>query len=139
MAFAWITALWEDRSYRKADRHHDGRRAPPARNHLLRREAEGLLPSEARAILTLSELERWLALQIAGVYQLSLHSSLGTTPLAAWQEAIGRSTSPVRKPVHSTEFFLSFLPAVSRQVRRDGIHLWNIATGITCSAHGPAG
>jgi putative transposase len=80
----------------------------------------------ARPLLWHSELERWLALQIAGVYQHSLHSSLGTTPLAAWQEAIGPSTSPVRKPVHSTEFFLSFVPAVSRQMRRDGIHLWNI-------------
>jgi putative transposase len=87
---------------------------------------KGCYPSEARAILTLSELERWLALQIAGVYQLTPHSSLGTTPLAAWQEAMGRSTSPARKPADPTEFFLSFLPAVSRQVRRDGIHLWNI-------------
>ena len=38
---------------------------------------KGAYQSEARAILTTSELERWLALQIAGVYQLSLHSSLG--------------------------------------------------------------
>jgi putative transposase len=53
---------------------------------------KGCYPSEARAILTISELERWLALQIAGVYHLSLHSSLGTTPLAAWQEAMGRLT-----------------------------------------------
>jgi putative transposase len=80
-------------------------------------------PSEARAILTISELERWLALQIAGVYHLSLHSALGTTPLAAWQEAMSRLASPVRKPVDPTEFFLCFLPAVSCQVRRDGIHL----------------
>jgi putative transposase len=87
---------------------------------------KGCYPSEARAILTLSELERWLALQIAGVYQLSLHSSLGKTPLTAWQEAVSRLASLVRKPVDPTEFFLSFLPAVSRQVRRDGIHLWNI-------------
>jgi putative transposase len=87
---------------------------------------KGSYPSEARAVLTLSELERWLALQIAGVYQLSLHSSLGTSPLAAWQKAISRSTSSIRRPVDPTEFFLSFLPAVSRQVRRDGIHMWNI-------------
>jgi putative transposase len=87
---------------------------------------KGFYPSEARAVLTLSELERWLALQIAGVYQLSLHSSLGTSPLTAWQKAMSRSTSSIRKPVDPTEFFLSFLPAVSRQVRRDGIHMWNI-------------
>jgi putative transposase len=46
-------------------------------------------------------------------------SPIGTTPLAAWQEAMSRLASPVRKPVDSTEFFLCFL-------RRDGIHLWNI-------------
>ena len=83
-------------------------------------------PSEARALLTVSELERWLALQIAGVYHLSLHSSLGVTPLSAWQEAMNRISSPVRQPVDPTEFFLSFLPALPRRVRKDGIHLWNI-------------
>jgi hypothetical protein len=33
--------------------------------------------------LTLPELERWLALEIAGVYHLSVHSALGKTPLSA--------------------------------------------------------
>jgi hypothetical protein len=42
--------------------------------------------SEDRGTLTLAELERWLALQIAGVYHLSVHSALGKAPLAAWQE-----------------------------------------------------
>ncbi len=83
-------------------------------------------PSEARALLTVSELERWLALQIAGVYHLSPHSSLRTTPMEAWQEAMKRPSLPVRQPVDPTEFFLSFLPALPRRVRRDGIHLWNI-------------
>jgi hypothetical protein len=40
--------------------------------------------SEARAVLTLPELERWLALQIAGVYHLTVHSALSKTPVAAW-------------------------------------------------------
>ena len=87
---------------------------------------KGAYPSEARALLTLSELERWLALQIAGVYHVSLHSSLGTTPLAAWQDAVNRLSSPIRQPSDATEFFLCFLPAVARRVRKDGIHLWNI-------------
>jgi putative transposase len=63
---------------------------------------KGAYQSGARAVLTLSELERWLALQIAGVYQLSLHSSLGTSPgtspLDAWQKATSRSMAPIRKP-----------------------------------------
>ena len=87
---------------------------------------KGSYPSQTRALLTISELERWLALQIAGVYHLSLHSALGRTPLSDWQDASSQAVPPLRQPVDATEFFLSFLPAVPRRVRRDGIHLWNI-------------
>jgi putative transposase len=87
---------------------------------------KGDYDSGKHALLTLSELERWLTLQIAGVYHLSRHSALNTTPLAAWQEASQRAASPVRHPADATEFFLSFLPAVPRRIRRDGIHFCNI-------------
>jgi len=87
---------------------------------------KGSYPSEERATLTLPELERWLALQIAGVYHLSVHSALGTTPLAAWQAGVETAKPPLRDPLDETEFFLSFLPALPRQIRRDGIHLFNI-------------
>jgi putative transposase len=86
---------------------------------------KGSYASEERASLTLAELERWLALQIAGVYHLSIHSALGKTPLAAWQES-AETTTRRRDPLDETEFFLSFLPAVPRQIRRDGIHFYNI-------------
>jgi putative transposase len=84
---------------------------------------KGSYASEDRASLTLAELERWLALQIAGVYHLSVHSALGKAPLAAWQE---ETVLRPRDPLDETEFFLSFLPAVPRQIRRDGIHFYNI-------------
>ncbi len=87
---------------------------------------KGSYASEARATLTLPELERWLALQIAGVYHLTVHSALGTTPLAAWQVGVETAKPPLRDPLDETEFFLSFLPVVLRQIRRDGIHLFNI-------------
>jgi putative transposase len=83
---------------------------------------KGAYASEDRARLTMPELERWLALQIAGVYHLSIHSALGKTPLAAWEEEITRRKQPLRYPTDENEFFLDFLPAVSRQIRRDGIH-----------------
>lgn len=86
---------------------------------------KGSYASEAQASLTLPELERWLALQIAGVYHLSIHSALGKSPLAAWQ-ADSEKAPPPRNPSDKTEFFLSFLPAVPRQIRRDGIHFCNI-------------
>lgn len=89
-------------------------------------EEKGDYPSEERARLTLPELERWLALQIAGVYHLSIHSALGTTPLAAWEEGIKKRKQSLRHPPDETEFFLDFLPAVPRRIQRDGIHFSNI-------------
>jgi len=87
---------------------------------------KGAYESEGRARLTLPELERWLALQIAGVYHLSIHSALGMTPLTAWQEGIAKKRNPLRHPSDGSEFFLDFLPAVPRRIQRDGIHFYNI-------------
>jgi putative transposase len=87
---------------------------------------KGAYESEGRARLTLPELERWLALQIAGVYHLSVHSGLGMTPLAAWQEGVAKKRDPLRQPSDEREFFLDFLPAVPRRIQRDGIHFYNI-------------
>lgn len=87
---------------------------------------KGSYDSEGRAVLTLPELERWLALQIAGVYHLSPHSALGKTPLEAWREGVAKRKQPLRYPPSAEEFFLDFLPAVSRMVQRDGIHFHQI-------------
>ncbi len=70
------TPLW--RSYRTLDRHDDGSRPCPAGHHVLQRTGKGDYPAEERARLSLTELERWLTLQIAGIYHLSEHSALGT-------------------------------------------------------------
>ena len=69
------------------------------------------------------ELERWLALQIAGVYHLSAHSALEKTPLSAWQQGMAGRRQPLRHPVSAEEFFHDFLPAKPRLIQRDGIHL----------------
>jgi putative transposase len=87
---------------------------------------KGSYDSEGRAVLTLPELERWLALQIAGVYHLSKHSALGKTPLEAWREGVTQKKQPLRSPPSADEFFLDFLPAVSRMIQRDGIHFHQI-------------
>jgi len=79
-----------------------------------------------RAVLTLPELERWLGLQIAGVYHSTVHSQLGRTPLEAWQAGMARRKSPTRFPQDPTAFFLDFLPGVTRRVERDGIHFHRI-------------
>jgi putative transposase len=66
------------------------------------------------------------AIQIAGVYHLSIHSALGKTPITAWQEGIARRKQPIRYPPDEKEFFLDFLPGVPRRIQRDGIHFFNI-------------
>jgi putative transposase len=63
---------------------------------------KGSYESGDRALLTLAELERWLALRIAGVYHLSLHSALGKPPLAAWRE---QTDTRLRGPLDETAFF----------------------------------
>ena len=82
--------------------------------------------AEDRAVLTLPELERWLALQIAGVYHQTVHAALGKTPLEAWREGLARRSRPPRTPADATEFFLDFLPAVARRIDRDGIHFHRV-------------
>ena len=82
--------------------------------------------SGSRAALTLPELERWLTLQIAGVYHLSVHSALGKTPLSAWQDGVARRKQPLRVPVSAEELFQDFLPATPRIIQRDGIHFHKI-------------
>jgi putative transposase len=87
---------------------------------------KGSYNADARSVLTLPELERWLALQIAGVYHLSVHSQLERAPLDAWREGIAKRKQPIRHPADSAEFFLDFLPAVPRLVQKDGIHFHKI-------------
>jgi putative transposase len=87
---------------------------------------KGSYPSEEKAALTLLELERWLALQIAGVYHQVLHSSLSISPTLAWQHGVQSPNRTPRLPADAQTFFLDFLPGERRLIRRDGIQLFNI-------------
>jgi putative transposase len=87
---------------------------------------KGDYPSEKSAVLTLAELEVFIALQIAGVYHQSVHSSLQRSPMQAWNETLTKRSRPVRQPINPMEFFFDFLPDERRLVRRDGIRLFNI-------------
>jgi len=85
----------------------------------------GDYPSERRAVLSLAEFERVLALEVLGPYHNDVHSALGKTPAAAWAEGIA-SVQP-RLPRDQDAFVLDFLPWEERVVRRDGVHLFRIA------------
>jgi len=87
--------------------------------------ARGDYPSEAKAILTLREFERILALEVLGPYHHDIHSALGKTPAAAWAAGIAAAGSP-RLPADPDAFVLDFLPFKDRVVRREGVRLFNI-------------
>lgn len=81
--------------------------------------------STAAAAMTLEEFEAWLLRQIVGVYHRTVHRSLGVPPLKAWEDAMDRR-NPAPMPADPNRFYLDFLPAQRRLVRRDGIRLFGI-------------
>lgn len=84
----------------------------------------GDLDAEAEAVMTLAELETWLALEITGSYHARIHSALETTPSAAWGLTAGQSR--LRMPADLRQFLVDFLPSEQRVLQRDGFHLFHI-------------
>ncbi len=81
--------------------------------------------SEKNACLTLKELERWLAMDICTLYHGSVHRSLDTAPLVAWEHAV--ESGVIRSlPQDPRRFLISFLPVVTRIPQHDGVHLWHL-------------
>lgn len=85
---------------------------------------KGSYDAVAEAAMTTTELERWLALEIAR-YHLTVHSGLKVPPITAWENGI-RVREPLRQVSNAKQFFCNFLPAERRLIRRDGIRLFNI-------------
>lgn len=77
--------------------------------------------SAREAKLTLRELERFVAWEIAGRYHQVVHSALHRPPVAVWREHEG--ATPLRLPADRMRFWVSFLPEQERTLRPDGIHL----------------
>ena len=76
--------------------------------------------------MTLVELERWLALQVGGVYHQSVHASLLKPPVAAWEDGLRADAKHFENPKIPKKFFLDFLPEEWLLIRRDGIQMFNI-------------
>lgn len=87
----------------------------------------GDYPSEKKAMLSLAELEQWLALEIAGVYHNSPHRGLGgKTPAQVWSEYWINEQGAIRFPPmigDPRDFTLGFLPVADRRIGRAGIQL----------------
>lgn len=79
---------------------------------------KGDYDSEAKAALTLNELERWLALAV-GHYHGSVHHGLNQTPASRWSEGIEQfgNTPIITNP---RAFLVDFLPVLRRQINRTG-------------------
>ena len=84
----------------------------------------GDLDAEAEAVMTLRELEVWLALEITGSYHVRAHRALDTTPIAVW--AAGVDEAALRMPADPKQFLVDFLPSEQRVLQRDGLHLFHI-------------
>jgi len=75
--------------------------------------------SEAAATLTLAELERWLALAIAGRYHQAVHGTLGEPPAARWADGVARHGVPLTVS-DPRAFLIDFLPVIRRTIQRTG-------------------
>ena len=84
---------------------------------------KGSYDAEGMAAMTLGEFDRWFALEICR-YNNSIHSSLGCTPVAKWEALADGMVGDI--PFDMEAFRVSFLPSEQRQVRRDGIHLFDL-------------
>jgi len=85
--------------------------------------AKGDYDAEGMATMTLSEFDRWFALEICR-YNNSIHSSLGCMPVAKWEPLSEQMMGDI--PFEIEAFRVSFLPSELSKVRRDGIHLFEI-------------
>ncbi|MFC7477923.1 Mu transposase C-terminal domain-containing protein [Dankookia sp. GCM10030260] len=85
----------------------------------------GDYPAEARAVLTLRELERYIALEVVGPYHNDVHAGLGQPPAAAWAAALAAGWQP-RAPTEPGRFAVDFLPFAERAVGREGLRLFGI-------------
>lgn len=93
-------------------------------SHFSNIRERGDLNPEAEAVMTLRELETYLALEIVGAYHARIHKALDLPPVAAWNARI--ADVAVRIPTDPRQFLIDFLPCEERILQRDGLHLFHI-------------
>lgn len=80
---------------------------------------------EEHACMTMSELNRWLVLQI-GKYHNSYHTGISATPIQRWNDLVESRPNPICHPLDDRQFLLDFLPFEERVIGRHGIRLFRI-------------
>jgi len=86
---------------------------------------KGDYDSEAKAVFTLNELERWLVLAV-NHYHGSIHHTLNQTPASLWSEGIAQFCNMPRV-TNPRAFLIDFLPVLRRQINRGGFLIDHIA------------
>ena len=92
-------------------------------------DARGEYDSNAQAVMTLKEVERWFAILCVEVYHQRKHSELGMPPIAKWQEGIfgTKKTPGIGVPARITDELrlkLDLMPFETRTVQHYGI-VWD--------------
>lgn len=82
--------------------------------------------SEATAVMTLGEIERWLTEYIVGVYHVKHHRGISTSPLQRWTAGVlsdreHAGTGMVARPLDEERLRLDFLPFAERTVQPYGV------------------
>jgi putative transposase len=77
----------------------------------------GSYDSDGTAVLTLAELQRWLALAVAS-YHGQVHETLGRTPAGVWVDKA--VVAPPVTVTSETAFLVDFLPVIRRTLSRSG-------------------
>lgn len=80
-------------------------------------QERGKYDSEANAVLTLQELEKWLVLAIAS-YHKKFHTSLKMPPASFWRNNI--KSEMIKSVRDEKAFLIDFLPVVKRRILRNG-------------------
>jgi putative transposase len=79
----------------------------------------GEYDADAKAALTLQELEKWIALAICGPYHNDVHGTLVQPPRAKWESGITEFGAPA-VVCNGEAFLVDFLPVVHRRIQRHG-------------------
>ncbi len=79
----------------------------------------GSYDSDGKAVLTVAELQAWLALAVACYHGRTVHDGLGRTPAGVWAELVAENGAPVTV-ASETAFLVDFLPVIRRGLSRSG-------------------
>ncbi|WP_225991278.1 Mu transposase C-terminal domain-containing protein [Actinomadura montaniterrae] len=74
--------------------------------------------SQARAVLTVAELNKWLALAVAS-YHGQVHGTLKQNPAGRWEQGVAEGGRPAMV-AGETAFLVDFLPVIRRTLTRTG-------------------